>query len=82
MGNSKGHERQTWDLDESGWTFELQKNSSFELLKMFKYYFTILFKTVGRTKKVKSINLWLFNIKPINPIQTYPGIAESYACVL
>ena len=57
MANSKGHERQTGDLDESGWTSELQKNSSFELLKMFKYFFIILFKTGARTKKVKSMNL-------------------------
>ena len=57
MANSKGHERQTGDLDESGWTSELQKNCSFELLKMFKYFFIILFKTGARTKKVKSMNL-------------------------
>ena len=37
---------QLQNLDKSGLTFELQTNSSFNLLKTLKYFFIILFKTV------------------------------------
>ena len=40
------YEPQTRGPDESGLTFELQTSSSFELLKMFKYYFILSLKIV------------------------------------
>ena len=58
---------QLQNLDKSGFTFELQTNSSFNLLKRLKYFFIILFKTVQKNKIVKSINILLLNIKSINP---------------
>ena len=58
---------QLQNLDKSGLTFELQTNSSFNLLKTLKYFFIILFKTVQKNKIVKSINILLLNIKSINP---------------
>ena len=58
---------QLQNLDKSGLTFELQTNSSFNLLKRLKYFFIILFKTVQKNKIVKSINILLLNIKSINP---------------
>ena len=58
---------QTQKLDEYGLAFEVQTNSSFNLFKMFKYFFIILFKTIQKNQLVKSTNILLFNIKPINP---------------
>ena len=37
---------------------------------------------LGENKLVYSNRLLPFNIKPINPIQKYPHIIESYACIL
>ena len=54
-------------LDEYSLNFEVQTNSNFNLFKMFKYFFTILFETIQKNQLVKSTNILLFNIKPINP---------------
>ena len=54
-------------LDEYSLNFEVQTNSNFNLFKMFKYFFIILFKTIQKNQLVKSTNILLFNIKPINP---------------
>ena len=39
-------------------------------------------KLFGEKRLVKSVKLLPLSIKPINPIQKYPHITESYACSL
>ena len=39
-------------------------------------------KSFGEKRLVKSVKLLPLNIKLINPIQRYPHIIESYACIL
>ena len=39
-------------------------------------------KLFGEKRFVCSVKVFPLNIKPINPIQKYPHITESYACTL
>ena len=39
-------------------------------------------KLFGEKRFVYSVKVFPLNIKPINPIQKYPHITESYACTL
>ena len=39
-------------------------------------------KLLGEKRLKKSVKLLPLNIKSINPIQKYPHIIESYACIL
>ena len=39
-------------------------------------------KKKSEKRLVKSVGLLPLNIKSINPIQKYPHITESYACIL
>ena len=39
-------------------------------------------KLFGEKRLVKSVKLLSLSIKSINPIQKYPHITESYACIL
>ena len=42
----------------------------------------MLLKSLGEKRFVYSVNVFPLNIKLINPIQKYPHIIESYACIL
>ena len=39
-------------------------------------------KSYGEKRFVYLVKVFPLNIKPINPIQKYPHITESYACIL
>ena len=39
-------------------------------------------KLFDEKRFVNSVKVFPFNIKSINPIQKYPHITESYACIL
>ena len=39
-------------------------------------------KRFNQKRLVKSVKLLPLNIKLINPVQKYPHITESYACIL
>ena len=41
-----------------------------------------LLKLFGEKGLIKSVNVFPANIKSINPLQKYPHIIESYACIL
>ena len=42
----------------------------------------VLSKLFGEKRLVKSVKVLPLRIKSINPIQKYPHITESYACIL
>ena len=44
--------------------------------------FFFFFKLFGEKRLVKFVKLLSVNIKLINPMQKYPHITESYACIL
>ena len=51
----------------------------------FKHYDSIssfFLKSLGKKRFVYSVKLLLLNMKLINPIQKYPYIIESFACIL
>ena len=52
------------------------------LVKEFKIISSFLLKLLGENKSVKSVSFLPANIKSINPVQKYPQIIESYACIL
>ena len=51
-------------------------------LKWFKIIWSFLLKSFGEKRLVKSVKFLSLSIKSINPIQKYPHITESYACIL
>ena len=58
----------------------------YNLFKFYGKYFNIILAfflySFGENKFVYSNKRLPFNMKPINPIQNYPHIIESYACTL
>ena len=57
-----------------------------QLIPVFKivwnYVIIFLKKIFGEKRLAKSVKLLPLDIKPINSIQKYPHINESYACIL
>ena len=51
-------------------------------IKYFKIKSSFLSKLFGEKRFVNSVKVFPLNIKSINPIQKYPHITESYACIL
>ena len=51
-------------------------------MKYFKIISSFLLKLFGEKRFVKSVKVFPASIKSINPIQKYPHIIESYACIL
>ena len=58
----------------------------YNLFRFYWEYFNIILAfflySLGQNKFVYSNKRLPFNMKPINPIQKYPHIIESYACTL
>ena len=50
--------------------------------KNFRIVSSFLLKLFGEKRYVNSVIVFSGSIKPINPIQKYPHIIESYACIL
>ena len=50
-------------------------------IKYFKIISSFFFKSEGENKFVKSVNFLLDNIKSTNPMEKYPHITESFACI-
>ena len=50
--------------------------------KILKIISTFLSNLIGEKRLVKSVKVLSLSIKPINPIQKYSYIIESYACIL
>ena len=50
--------------------------------KIIKNYIIIFLKLFGEKKFVYLVKVFPASIKSINPIQKYPQIIESYACIL
>ena len=50
-------------------------------IKYFKIISSFFFKSEGENKFVKSVNLLPDNIKSTNPMEKYPHITESFACI-
>ena len=53
-----------------------------DTLNFFLFFFFFFLKSLGEKRLVKSVKLLPLRIKSINPIQKYPQITESYACIL
>ena len=51
-------------------------------IKYFKNVLSFFLKLFGEKRFVFSVKVFLEIIKSINPIQKYPHIIESYACIL
>ena len=51
-------------------------------IKSFKTMLSFFKKLFGEKRFVNSVNVFLLNIKSINPIQKYQHTIESYACIL
>ena len=51
-------------------------------MKYFRIILSLFFKLFGEKRFVKSVKVFPASIKSINPIQKYPHIIESYACIL
>ena len=51
-------------------------------IKYFKIISLFLLKSLDEKRFVTSVKVLPTNIKLINPIQKYPHIIESYACIL
>ena len=51
------------------------------IIKEFKII-SVFLKLLGEKTLVKSVKVLTARIKSINPIQKYPNITESYACIL
>ena len=51
------------------------------LIKYFKIISSFFFKLEGENKFVKSVNFLPDNIKSTNPMEKYPHITESFACI-
>ena len=51
-------------------------------MKYFKVISSFFLKLFVEKRLVKSVNILPASIKSINPIQKYPHITESYACIL
>ena len=52
------------------------------LIKYFKIISSFFLKLFGEKRFVNSVKVFPASIKSINPIQKYPHIIESYACIL
>ena len=52
------------------------------LIKQFKIISSFFIKLFGEKKFVYSVKVFPASIKSIKPIQKYPHIIESYACIL
>ena len=52
------------------------------ILKQFKIISSFFRKSFGEKILVKSVKLLSLSIKSIKPMQKYPHITESYACIL
>ena len=52
------------------------------LIKQFKIISSFFIKLFGEKKSVYSVKIFPASIKSIKPIQKYPHIIESYACIL
>ena len=52
------------------------------LIKQFKTISSLFLKLFGAKRFVYSVNVFPASIKSIKPIQKYPHIIESYACIL
>ena len=52
------------------------------VIKYFKIISLFLSKLFVEKRLVKSVKVLPLSIKSINPIQKYPHITESYACIL
>ena len=50
-------------------------------IKYFKIISSFFFKSEGENKFVKSVNFLPDNIKSTNPMEKYPHITESFACI-
>ena len=50
-------------------------------IKYFKIISSFFFKSDGESKFVKSVNFLPDNIKSTNPMEKYPHITESFACI-
>ena len=76
----------TQNDDESGLKFEPQTQSQTSLVlshrKLWRIILLLFLKLFEEGKLVKSDNLFLFNIKSINPMQKCSYITESYTSIL
>ena len=58
----------------------------FNLFRFYWKYFNIIFTfflySFGETKFLYANKLLPFKIKSVKPIQKYPHVTESYACIL
>ena len=52
------------------------------LIKYFKIISSFFLKLLGEKRFINSVKVFPASIKSINPIQKYPHIIESYACIL
>ena len=66
--------------------YELHENCIKSILninhKIIQNHITIFLKLFGEKRFVNSVKVFPARIKSINPIQSYPHIIESYACIL
>ena len=52
------------------------------LIKLFKSMSSFFIKLFGEKRFIYSVKVFPLSIKSINPMQKYPHIIESYACIL